>query len=195
MLDRSQVRLLHGGHRGAESEFGRAAEEWGLRETTLSFEGHKVERAHNVDFLSTEELAKGRVSLEFVFQRSGRRFVRGKGLRAVFKMMFQLVTRSEELFAIGWIQPDDTVRGGTGWGVELARVFNRPVHVFDQEREGWFSWEATTWVSSEPLLHAGTFAATGTRNLTESGKQAIRALFERSLGPALVDQPTTTEAG
>jgi len=187
MLERSKVFLFHGGHTGTEAEFGRAAEKWGVREVTLSYDGHKMERAHNIEMLSATELEKGQVSLEFVFRRMGRMFVTGKGLRDVLKMMFHLVVRSDELFAVGWIQPDGIVKGGTGWGVELGKLFNRPVHVFDQDKERWFSWDGREWKPSEPTIRTKKIAATGTRNLTDAGKLAIHDLFERSLGQAMVE--------
>ena len=182
-MDRSKMHVYHGGHKGAEAEFGRAAEKWDMAETTLSFEGHVMERSRNVEVLSDEELRKGRVSMEFVFQRMGRRFASGKGLRRVIKSMFHVVVRSDELFAVGWILDDDTVKGGTGWGVELAKVFGRQVHVFDQDKERWFSWQNHKWEATEPRFHDGRFSATGTRNLSEAGRRAIHDLFERSLGP------------
>lgn len=189
MSKRPTIQVLHGGHRGTEAEFGRAAERWGLDEATLSFEGHNMERAHNVELLDDDELSKGRVSLEFVFQRMGRRFVRGKGIRRVLQMMFHLVVRAHEVFAVGWILPTDTVKGGTGWGVELAKLFNRRVHVFDQEKERWFTWSVSRWEPSVPVLPPqGIVAGTGTRNLTEAGRAAIGELFERSLGPARDDE-------
>jgi hypothetical protein len=180
MTDRSQRHLIHGGHKGAEAAFSRAAEKWGINETTLSFEGHEMERAVNVEVLDDEKLREGRVSMEFVFQTLGRRFHTGTGIRRVIKMTFHAVVRSDQLFAIGWIQDDETVKGGTGWGVELAKLFNRRVHVWDQDKEQWFTWEEHGWSASEPLLPQGKFAATGTRNLTEAGQQAIESLFERS---------------
>jgi hypothetical protein len=85
---------------------------------------------------------------------------------------------------VGWIQPDGTVKGGTGWGVELAKLFNRPAHVYDQDLKGWFTWEGSTWVAQVPEIEKHTFAGTGTRNLTEDGKQALRDLFEKAFGPA-----------
>jgi hypothetical protein len=185
MTRRSERRLFHGGHKGAEAEFGRAAEEFGLNETTLSFEGHRMERAQNVELLDDARLDEGRVSMEFVFQAMGRRFVEGKGLRRVIHSMFHLVVRTDELFAIGWIQDDDTVKGGTGWGVELAKLFNRRVHVFDQDQERWFTWRSHRWEPSEPELPEGPFSATGTRDLSAAGRQAIRDLFERSVGTAV----------
>ena len=39
MADRSQITLYSGGHKGAESEFGKLAERWGIREVNFSFEG------------------------------------------------------------------------------------------------------------------------------------------------------------
>ena len=57
MTDPKTIHLYHGGHNGAEAEFGLAAEKWGLTETTLSFEGHKMARARNVVTLSDDELA------------------------------------------------------------------------------------------------------------------------------------------
>ena len=177
----SKMHLFHGGHKGTESEFGAAAEAWGVPETTLSFEGHRMERAKNVEVLDDATLRQGRVSMEFVFQTLGRRFATGKGLRRVIKSMFHVVTRSDELFAVGWILEDDHVKGGTGWGVELAKFFNRKVHVFDQEQERWFSWIDRKWKPSDPKLPSGTFSATGTRTLSPAGKAAIEDLFARSL--------------
>ena len=177
----SKMHLYHGGHKGTESEFGAAAERWGVSETTLSYEGHRMERAENVEVLDDKTLRQGRVSMEFVFQTLGRRFATGKGLRRVIKSMFHVVTRSDELFAVGWIVEDNHVKGGTGWGVELAKFFNRKVHIFDQDKDRWYSWLGGAWEPSDPELPSGTFSATGTRNLSAAGKKAIEDLFARSL--------------
>ena len=88
------------------------------------------------------------------------------------------------MFAIGWIQGDDTVQGGTGWGVELARFFNRPTSVFDQARQAWFTWKDDRWAKDSPVIPERPFAATGTRQLTDEGRRAVGDLFERSFGPA-----------
>lgn len=180
MINRERVHVIHGGHKGTEAEFGVAAGKWGLKETTLSYEGHNMARSENVEVLSDEELAKGRVSMEFVFERMGRRFVQGKGLSRVINLLFHVVVRSDELFTIGSIQSNGTVRGGTGWGVELAKLFNRPVHVLDQDKGKWFTWRKQGWSVSEPLLPQGSFSATGTRHLSAAGEKAVESLFERS---------------
>jgi len=183
MTPTTELHLIHGGHKGTEAAFGEIAAKHGIRETTLSFEGHRMERAHNVEVLDDKALDAGRVSMEFVFQAMGRRFHSGDGIRRVIHSMFHVVTRTNELFTVGVIQPNDTVRGGTGWGVELAKAFNRKVHVFDQQRNAWFTWDHDEWKPSDPKLPSqGTFSATGTRNLCDEGRAAIESLFERSLG-------------
>jgi len=180
----STVRVLvHGGHKGTESAFGAAAEKYGIAEQTLSFEGHAMERAVNVEVLDDVALQKGVVSMEFVFQAIGRRFASGEAVRRVIHSMFHVVTRGNELFAVGWIQDNDSVRGGTGWGVELAKLFHRKVHVYDQDKNAWFTWDHDEWKQSEPTLpESGGFSATGTRQLTDAGRQAIDDLFKRSVG-------------
>jgi hypothetical protein len=178
----TDLHLVHGGHKGTESVFGEMAEKHGISETTISFEGHAMERAVNVEVLDDDALAKGRVSMDFVFQAMGRRFASGKGIRRVIHSMFHVVTRTDELFAIGWIQDNGSVRGGTGWGVELCKLFNRKVHVYDQDKNAWFTWDHNEWKQSEPTLPAsGAFSATGTRAITDEGRAAVEDLFKRSL--------------
>ncbi len=94
-----------------------------------------------------------------------------------------MVNNGHHVIAVGWIQADNTVKGGTGWGVELAKLFNRPLSIYDQERKGWYSWEDSQWVESTPVITSGTFAGTGTRYLSDDGRQALCDLFIRSFGP------------
>ena len=78
------------------------------------------------------------------------------------------------------------MRGGTGWGAEFAKLCNKPLFVFDQEKNGWFKWDgdASTWVarngSDEPVIEHVHFTGTGTRMLMPNARDAITALFKRS---------------
>ena len=184
MLDRTRITMYSGGHKGAEAEFGRAARHWGIAAVTLSFPGQQVDSSVGARVLTDAELAQGDVSMEIVSKRMGRTYHSAEKVRRVVQSLFHMVNSAYHVFAIGWIQSDDTVKGGTGWGVELAKLFNRPVSVFDQDREQWYSWKHGQWVPDEPLIPEKPFAASGTRNLTEAGREAIHDLFERSLGPA-----------
>jgi hypothetical protein len=188
-MDRTKPMLVSGGHKGTEAEFGRCAERFGLREVTFSFDGHQMERSGEVRVLSAKDLAKGDVSMEIVSRHMGRSYTQIEMIRRVIQSMYHVVVNAYRVFAVGWIQPDNTVQGGTGWGVELAKFFNRPVSVFDQGRNGWFTWQNGQWLPDTPVLGEKPFAATGTRNLTDAGRAAIGELFLRSFGPAPERKP------
>ena len=84
---------------------------------------------------------------------------------------------------MGAILDDKTVRGGTGWGAEFAKLCNKPLHVFDQDKDSWFRWSGDDWDSSKaasPVITHAHFTGTGTRSIRENGKQAIEELFRRS---------------
>jgi hypothetical protein len=182
MTDRSHLTLYSGGHKGAEFEFGRLAEIWGIQEVNFSFDGHNIERTRGVRVLGPKELDKGDVSLEIVSTRMNRKYSNVEKIRKVIQSIFHMVNNGYQVIAVGWIQPDDTVKGGTGWGVELAKLFNRPLSVYDQERKRWFSWKDNHWVAETPTVTDKTFVGTGTRNLTDEGRRAIHDLFENSFG-------------
>ena len=184
MANPSNMTLYSGGHKGAEAEFGRLAESWGLSEVTFSYAGHAPERTRGIRVLSPEELDKGNVSMEIVSTRLGRTFSKAEKIRKVIQLIFHMVNNGYHVIVVGWIQPDNTVKGGTGWGVELAKLFNRPLHVYDQDRKAWYAWKNNAWVAETPTLDHQSFVGTGTRNLTEDGRQAIGGLFETSFGKA-----------
>ncbi len=180
MTTPSQFTLYSGGHRGTEAEFGRQAEKWGLDEVNYSFEGQKPERSRGRVVLDTDELRKGDISMEIVSLHMNRTYARADKIRRVLQTIFHMVNNGYHVFAVGWIQPDETVKGGTGWAVELAKLFNRPLSVYDQERKAWFAWEDKSWVASEPVIRDKTFVGTGTRHLSADGREAIEDLFQRS---------------
>ncbi|MFZ0132868.1 MAG: hypothetical protein WAK95_10025 [Desulfobacterales bacterium] len=184
MKDRSQITLYSGGHKGAESEFGKHAECWGIEEVNFSFDGHEIERTRGVRVLDATDLDKGDVSMEIVSARMGRNYSKADKIRKVIQSIFHMVNNGYHVVAVGWIQPDGTVKGGTGWGVELAKLFNRPISVFDQEKNQWFEWKENRWEAARPVITDTTFVGTGTRHLTDAGRQAIADLYEHSFGPA-----------
>ena len=78
---------------------------------------------------------------------------------------------------------DQTVRGGTGWGAEFAKLCNKPLYVFDQEKNAWFNWSGTDWNECAlPEITHPHFTGTGTRTLNNNGRKAIDALFTQSFG-------------
>jgi len=186
VTDLSQYTLYSGGLKGAEAEFGQNAEIWGIKEVNFSFKGHRMDRVKDVRVLTDEELKQGDISMIIVSKHMGRTYAEAEKIRRVIQSIFHVVNNGHQVFAVGWIQLDKTVKGGTGWAVELAKFFNRPLSVFDQESNRWYSWNGADWVEDEPVITHRNFAGTGTRYLTEDGKKAIRGLYERSFGPRSV---------
>ena len=177
--------LLSGAAKGAEECFGRCAERWGLEEHNLSFAGRQTARERGLMLLSPEELKQGDVSYRYISSRMGRVFPDTHEFRKVLQTIWHQVAKAGEVFAIGLIQPAGTVKGGTGWAVELAKHLHKPVCVFDQEQDAWFSWDSTHWRQIEPpAIKSSKFVGTGTRSLTSVGEKAIHDLFQRSFGPS-----------
>jgi archaellum biogenesis ATPase FlaH len=184
--DPRRFHLISGGGVGAEAEFGACAERWGLRETNYSFDGHlSLERRRGVVVLGEAELEKGDFSLVYVSRRLGRTLSGIPSVRKVLQSICHQISDANQVFVVGTIQPDGTVRGGTGWGAELARLWKKPLYVFDQDKNEWCRWNGSAWeFTAAPLVSAESFAGIGTQKLRAEGQAAIRALFERSFGPA-----------
>ena len=173
--------LFSGGAPGAEAAFGAAAERVGVEEVNFTFEGHSIERKRGIRVLNHEELGNGDVSLSYVSRLMNRRYPEPDRIRKVLQTIWYQVNSGQEVFIVGTIQEDGTVRGGTGWGAEFAKLCNKPLYVFDQDTDGWFRWNGEAWESEpSPVITHPRFTGTGTRFLKENGKLAIEQLFARS---------------
>ena len=183
LMKPSECTLFSGGARGAESHFGQCAERHGVKEVNFTFDGHDHERERGVRVLNDEELLAGDVSLEYVSRLMHRRYTEGPTIRKILQTLWYQVNNGQEIYVIGTIQDDLTVRGGTGWGAEFAKLCNKPLYVFDQDKNSWFAWTGDLWTSvgqHEPVITHPHFTGTGTRTLSENGARAIEALFDRS---------------
>ena len=181
MLNPKQCVLYSGGAAGTEQFFGALAEGWGIEEVNYSFEGHQIERKRGVRVLTSEELALKDVSLTYVSKLMNREYTRAPIFRKVLQSICWQVSSGNQVIVIGAIQPDNTVKGGPGWGAEFAKICNKPLLVFDQPKNGWFTWDKEVWTPVEkPVIEHAHFAATGTRFLEDNGRDAIQDLFARS---------------
>lgn len=180
--------LFSGGAPGAEAEFGGSAERSGIEEVNFTFDGHKIARHRGVRVLNHEELQAGDVSLAYIGRLMHRSYTDSPTLRKVLQTLWYQVNSGQEIYVIGTVLDDGTVRGGTGWGAEFAKLCNKPLHVFDQAKNSWFSWTGEDWQkrgsANSPLIAHAHFTGTGTRTIQPNGKKAIEDLFSRSFGAA-----------
>lgn len=182
-MKREDCTLFSGAAQGAEAEFGAAAERYGIEEVNFTFEGHSDARTRGIRVLTQRELAHGDVSLAYVSKLMHRRYPDTPLFKKVLQSIWHQVNNGQEIFVVGKILPDDTVKGGTGWGAEFAKLCNKPLYVFDQERDGWFRWAGDRWEPiQDPVIQHPHFTGTGTRFLADNGRSAIEGLFKRTFG-------------
>lgn len=175
--------LLSGANKGAEAAFGACAEEHGLEEMNFSFSGRSTARERGVVLLSDAELHEGEASNAYIEAHLHRKFPKTPEFRKMLQTIWHQVATSQQVFVVGVILEDGTVKGGTGWAAELAKHFKKPLFVFDQEKKGWFEWQTDKWADGvTPKITRTRFTGTGTRFLSDDGQKAIRELFTRSFG-------------
>ena len=176
--------LFSGGIKGAEAEFGANAEKFGIEEVNYTFEGHDIIRKRGLRYLNHNELKKGDVSLEYISKLMNRNYTKAPLFRKILQSIWFQINSGQEIYVIGEIMEDKTVRGGTGWGAEFAKICNKPLFVFDQKQNAWFEWTQEEWKKlksgNEPVISNIHFTGTGTRFLEDNAKKAIAELFQRS---------------
>ena len=178
---REDCTLFSGGAQGAEAEFGAAAERYGIEEVNFTFDGHNDARRRGIRVLTHRELEHGDVSLAYVSKLMHRRYPDTPLFKRVLQSIWHQVNSGQEIYVVGKILPDDTVKGGTGWGAEFAKLCNKPLFVFDQDKDGWFRWSGDRWESvKDPVIAHTEFTGTGTRFLADNARAAIEQLFARS---------------
>jgi len=179
-MNSNDCTLYSGGLKGAEAAFGAAAERHGVDEVTFTFEGHPIERTRGLRVLTHEELLKGDVSLEYVSKLLHRHFPETDYFKKVLQTIWYQVNNAQEIYVVGKVLDDDTVMGGTGWGAEFAKLCNKPLFVFDQDKNAWQRWTGTAWEKCTPTVTHPHFCGTGTRHLNDNGRKAIDDLLARS---------------
>ncbi len=121
------------------------------------------------------------MSLQYVSNLMHRTYPDTPLFKKVLQSIWHQVNSGQEIYVVGRILDDGTVKGGTGWGAEFAKLCNKPLHVFDQDQDGWFRWDGASWEKgAEPVITHAHFTGTGTRFVQENGAAAIAALFARS---------------
>ncbi len=173
--------LYSGAANGAEAAFGAAAERHGVAEVNFTFEGHNDARTRGIRVLTPAELQQGDVSLAYVGKLMHREYRDTPLFRKVLQSIWHQVNSGQEIYVVGQIKDDGTVKGGTGWGAEFAKLCNKLLFVFDQPGGAWHHWNGESFEpAGEPVITHTRFAGTGTRLLEASGQRAIDELFERS---------------
>src|SRR5580765_5911306 len=181
MMKAEDCILFSGAANGAEAAFGAAAERHGIDEVNFTFEGHTDTRTRGIRVLTHAELQQGDVSLSYVSRLMNRTFSDSPLFRKILQSIWHQINNGQEVYVVGHILSDGTVKGGTGWGAEFAKLCNKPLFVFDQDVDRWHRWTGESWVAeSAPIITHEKISGTGTRSIKQNGVKAIDDLFARS---------------
>jgi hypothetical protein len=161
---------------GADTEWEKAAKSVGI----------KVKNYTIQDWNSLSDTWKSILDNEYreVVNLLGRKILEAESYsgKLVRRDMMQ-ADKADAIFAIGKIASNGYVDGGTGYASTRGILRGIPVYVFDQTDKQWKVWDTKTnkfTITSEPVLtpHA---AVIGTRQLEESGKEAIKSVILNSI--------------
>ena len=100
-------------NKGAETAFGEAAEKYEVEEVIYTFKDHKLARDNNSVVLSQEDLERGDISMELASRMMNRTYYETEKIRKVLQTIFHMVNSGHQVFVIGNIQEDGSVKGGT----------------------------------------------------------------------------------
>ena len=101
-------------------------------------------------------------------------------VRTLLQRNYYQVVNSDAVFAIGNIA-GNIVEGGTGWAVQMAIDQGKPVYVFNQKDNNWYTYSNGKFIQTSTPVLTKNFAGVGTREITEAGKNAIKAVYEKTL--------------
>lgn len=168
-----------GGARGSDSEWDNIGSEYGMISNKHYYaDGEKTPNG-NVP-LTKEQLLEADHHLIEANKTLHRRFPTGRNyINNLLRRNWWQVKNSDAIFAISTIT-NNKVDGGTGWAVHMAISVNKPVFVFDQMKNEWFTWN-NEFVKTEIPTLTKNFAGIGTREINENGKSAIHSVYKNTL--------------
>jgi hypothetical protein len=168
-----------GGANGSDSEWDIIGKEYGMINNKHYYaEGEKTPKGNTM--LDKTQLLMADSLLKETNKILKRTFpARSEFINNLLRRNYYQVINSESIFAISSII-NNLVSGGTGWAVHMGILLNKPVFVYDQNLDEWFTWDNNFIKTEIPILTVN-FAGIGTREIDEKGKQNIRNVYIKTL--------------
>jgi hypothetical protein len=172
-----------GGCPGADMEWENQGLQYGIKTIAYSFYNH-FQEGKNQKILTVDELKEGWENV-LIANETLKRYPQGQSqyVKNLLSRNWFQVKNSDAIFAIAKSVKGTVVEGGTGWAVQMAIDCDKPVFVFLQGSIGgsWFRYMPIVgfeclWGEIPKLPQ--NFAGIGTRELQDSGKEAIKRILE-----------------
>lgn len=167
-----------GGAIGSDSEWDSIGRSYGMiKNKHYYFEGFKTPKGN--ESIPVELKNEADEKLKNANKTLNRKFpTSNEYVNNLLRRNWWQVKNSDAIFAISTIT-NNKVDGGTGWAVHMAISKNKPVYVFDQSKNKWFTWNGSFIEINTPIL-TENFAGIGTREINQNGKKAINDVYEKT---------------
>lgn len=166
-----------GGADGADYEWGKQGEKYGV---ISNHYWHGKKTPHGNFEITNEEFEEGK---EAVYKANKTLHRKPERYMNLLARDYSQVKHSEAIFAVSQFEPNGrTVKGGTGWAVQMAIDEGKLVYVFDQSIGHWFVWLRNTWMYANTPKLTPNFAGIGTRELQDNGIKAIEEVYKETFG-------------
>lgn len=177
--------IVHsGGATGSDSAFANISMELGFKVKNHSFYGHKINCRGEQVIHTKEELEEA----DYYLLQSNKILKRNYPTTSLFinnllRRNYHQVINSNFIIAVTQLETESTVKGGTGWAVEIAKQFFKTIFVFDDGKTNhWYRYNYETGYFSKiknlKINKNSIFAGIGTRSLTDVGYDEIKKLLE-----------------
>lgn len=171
-----------GGAEGADYVFEKECNRFKIKVIAYSFLGHHS-NSKNQKILNVHELDGGWQHI-LIANKSLNRNLNQISFYAkcLLSRNWYQVRDSDLICAIGTINSNEKVDGGTGWAVQMGIDNNKEIFVFDQSNDYWhvYDYESNRFVESDSPVLPTNFTGIGTRKINRAGIQAIVDLMEQN---------------
>lgn len=187
----SEVVNHSGGALGADTEWDEIGKEFGMTDNRHYWMNNKTPKG-NIEITEADriggqkkvtEAARQMGRIDSTHQVRDERLIRNWSQVKYADAVFAITTLLSEGSEMNYGKKTKIVqgKGGTGYAVQMAINEDKPVYLFDQVRNQWYSNIGGVWTKSEVPVLTRNFAGVGTREINEVGKQAIRDVYEKTV--------------
>ena len=194
-IDLTKIVCHSGGAEGSDSYFSEITKKYGGITRAYSYKTKYHDSDDKVE-ISDADYEEGVIEIT-----KANKILKRFGIHRFMNLLarnWAQVKYSDEVFAIGTIvEPGkkgskgfynksefQVVDGGTGYACMCAVNNNRPLYVFDQDKDKWFRWSYTALkfieVKEDLKINFENFAGIGTREIKPNGIKAIEDLYKRT---------------
>lgn len=182
-----------GGAKGSDTYWGEVGKKYGVESNHYHAIGAKTPSGNTP--ISEEMLKEADPHLKKANETLKRTYpTSNEYVNNLLRRNWQQVKNSDAVFAVGHLVRG-IVEGGTGWAVQMAIDNGKPVYVFDQVRNKWYKNINSKWSESEVPILTKNFAGIGTRELNDTGRKAIEAVYEKTFGKSTQGSNNTASYG